>query len=231
MPKTQTYTRPPHVAASKNEIRTAILPRSLAAIESRVDGESPMVIAGYGAVYYDPADPTTEYRIMPDFVERFRRGCFDTFLESKRDCYCAPYHDERRVLGRRSRLMNLTSDTRGLRYSVPHDPDDPDHTAIAAKIRRGDVSGSSIDFAAVAEEWRRDPETDAVIREVIEAEVFHLGPVVGEAYSGTTAEIRTDQRSGCDGWQLLLDRKAAFEAAETAGHDALLIEIDCLLLD
>lgn len=211
---------------TKNEKRTAFLSRANARIESRVDGEQPMLIAGYGAVYYRPEDPESEYRVDIDLVERLRPGCFDKFLASDRDCYCAPYHDERRTLGRRSRMMRLSSDEKGLRYSVPYDADDPDHVAIAAKLRRGDVSGSSVEFAVIAEEWRRDPDNDRVIREVIEAEIFHLGPVVGEAYSGTTAEIRSDGN-----WQMLQDRKAAFLASEAAGHDAMIIEIDCLLLD
>lgn len=213
---------------TKRETRVALIPRNRAAIETRAEGDAPVLIAGYGAVYFDPKDPETEYRVDYDLVERFRPGCFDKFLASDRDCYCAPFHDERRVLGRRSRLMQLTSDQRGLRYSVPFDTTDPDHMAIAAKIRRGDVSGSSISFAAIAEEWRRDEENDRVIREVIEAELFHLGPVVGEAYAGTTAEIRTD---GGGNWEMLQQRKAAFIAAEMQGHDALLYEIDYLLLD
>lgn len=191
-----------------------------------MDGDAPTLISGYGAVYYDAADPDTEYRIDTDMVERLRPGCFDAFLASDRDCFCAPFHDERRVLGRRSRMMTLASDARGLRYSVPYDGDDPDHQSIAAKIKRGDVSGSSFSFAAIAEEWRRDADTDMVIRELIEVEVFHLGPVVGEAYPGTTAEVR-----GGGNWEMLQQRKAAFLASESAGHDAMIFEIDYLLLD
>ncbi len=212
----------------KSEKRVAIIPRNRARIESRAEGESPVLIAGYGAVYFNESDPETEYRVDYDLVERFRPGCFDAFLASDRDCYCAPFHDERRVLGRRSRLMTLASDERGLRYAVPLDATDPDHLSIAAKIRRGDVSGSSISFYAIAEEWRRDEGNERVIREVIEAELFHLGPVIGEAYGGTTAEIRTD---GGTNWEMLQQRKAAFLAAESAGHDALMFELDCLLLD
>lgn len=211
---------------TKHEKRTAITPRVRAGIESRTEGETPILIAGYGAVYFNVNDPESEYPVCIDLVERLRPGCFDKFLASGRDCYCVPFHDERRVLGRRSRMLSLSSDDKGLRFSVPYDASDPDHVSIAAKIRRGDVSGSSIDFAVVAEEWRRDGDNDRVIREVIEAEVFHLGPVVGEAYSGTTAEIRT-----AGNWEMLQQRKAAFLAAESAGHDALLIELDCLLLD
>jgi uncharacterized protein len=214
-------TKPPH------ESRSALIPTRLAAFESRADGETPTLIAGYGAVYYRDGDAGSEYRIDVDLVERLQPGCFDAFLASDRDCYCAPYHDENRVLGRRSRLMKLASDDRGLRYSLPYDASDPDHQAIAAKMRRGDVSGSSVRFLVLAEEWRRDEATEMIIREVIKAEILHLGPVIGEAYSSTTAEIRTAD----GGWEMLQSRKAAFMATESQGHDSLLIEIDALLLD
>lgn len=211
----------------KSEKRSALLPRSRAAIESRADGDAPVLISGYGAVYYNSLDPESEYRVDYDLVERFRPGCFDKFLASDRDCFCAPFHDERRVLGRRSRLLTLSSDAKGLRYSVPYDSEDPDHVTIGAKIRRGDVSGASISFAAIAEEWRRDEVNQIVIREVIEAELLHVGPVVGEAYAGTTAEIRTDAGGN---WNMLQERKAAFLAAESQGVDELLFELDYLLL-
>jgi uncharacterized protein len=210
-----------------HESRSALIPTKLAAFESRADGDVPTLIAGYGAVYYRDVDPGSQYLIDVDLVERLRPGCFDAFLASDRDCYCAPYHDENRILGRRSRLLKLASDDRGLRYSLPYDASDPDHQAIGAKLRRGDVSGSSVRFLVLAEEWRRDELTDMIIREVIKAEILHLGPVIGEAYTSTTAEIRS-----ADGaWEMLQARKAAFMANEYEGHDSLLIEIDALLLD
>lgn len=204
-----------------------MLPQALAMLESRAAGDQPTLITGYGAVYHHADDPGTEYRIAADFVERLRPGCFDRFLASDRDCFCAPYHDENRILGRRSRHLRVSSDDRGLRYSLPFDATDPDHVAIAAKLRRGDVSGSSVLFVVLAEEWRRDHERDLVIREVIEAEILHLGPVIGEAYHGTTAELR----SGNPAWEMLQQRKAAFLAREADGYDSLLIELDAILLD
>lgn len=210
-----------------HESRSALIPTKLAAFESRAEGDTPTLIAGYGAVYYQQGDAGTEYQIDVDIVERLRPGCFDAFLASDRDCFCAPFHDESRILGRRSRQLKLASDDRGLRYSLPYDATDPDHVTIGAKLRRGDVSGSSVRFLVLAEDWRRDEATDLIIREVIKAEILHLGPVIGEAYTGTTAEIRT-----ADGaWDQLQMRKAAFVATESQGHDSMLIEIDLLLME
>jgi len=212
---------------TKAEKRWAIpLSRKAAAIESRTDGDQPVLISGYGIVYYDETDAGTEYRVDVDLVERFRPGCFDAFLASNRDCYCAPYHDENRVLGRRSSMMELHSDDRGVRYTVPYDLHDPDHVSVGAKIRRGDITGASANFVALAEEWRRDEERNLIVREIVEAELLHVGPVIGEAYASTSAEIRSD-----GGWELIQERKARFLASELAGAEELLIEIDAILLE
>jgi phage head maturation protease len=125
-------------------------------------------------------------------------------------------------------MLNVSSDQRGVRYSCPYDESDPDHVAIAAKMRRGDVTGSSTDFLVIAEEWRRDESTDLIIREIVEAEMFHLGPVVGEAYQATTSEIRT---AGDGGWSQIQERKDRFLAGEAVGEEEMLLEIECLLLD
>lgn len=210
------------------EKRWAVMPSAAARFESRTEGDQPILISGYGSVYYDPNVAGTEYRVDSDLVERLRPGCFDAYLASDRDCILAPYHDVTKILGRRSGMMTLTSDSAGLRYSCPYDAGDPDHVAIGAKLRRGDVSGSSTQFMTLSEQWIRDPDTDMIIREITEAIVFHLGPVVGEAYSSTTAEIRTASDGG---WGLIQQRKAAFLASESDGYESLMLELDDLLLD
>ena len=211
----------------RTEQRAALLPNRSAAIENRMDGNKPVLIAGYGVVYFDANDAGTEYRVDSELVERFAPGCFDAFLGSNRDALCCPYHDERRVLGRRVGSLELFSDSRGVRYSVPYDENDPDHVAIGAKISRGDVSGSSVSFVAVSERWTRDDESGLIIRDVLEAEMFHLGPVIGEAYTSTTAEVRVSD----GGWSYIQQRKAEFKAAEQAGADDLLLELDLILID
>lgn len=215
--------------------RRLILPHRLAAIESRAAGENPILISGYAAVFYRIEDPDTQYRIDEDMVERIMPGAFDAFLASDFDCTCSPDHDDRLLLARRSSgRLALTADDRGMRYSCPYDETDPDHQRIAAKIRRRDITGSSIRFIPLEERWLRDIDSGVVVREVIAADIMQLGPVTNPAYRGTTAEARSAELNAGGGpidggWGTIQAKKAAFLAAEELGHEALLIEFDDLL--
>lgn len=210
------------------EIRRLVLPPNHARIESRSAGDNPVLISGYAAIFYRSDQPETQYQVDYDLVERILPGAFDAFLASDADCTCSPDHDDRLLLGRRSsgRLM-VSADDRGLRYSVPYDADDPDHQRVAAKIRRGDITGSSLRFYALEERWLRDDASGLIIRELLKADVTQLGPVTDPAYRGTTAEVRSDGGGPADGgWQTIQAKKAAFLAAEELGETALLIELD-----
>jgi uncharacterized protein len=215
--------------------RRLILPHRLAAIESRAAGENPILISGYAAVFYRIEDTETEYRVEEDMVERILPGAFDAFLSSDLDCTCSPDHDDRLLLARRaSGRLTINADDRGLRYSCPYDESDPDHQRIAAKIRRRDITGSSIRFVPLEERWLRDNTTGAIVREVVAADIMQLGPVTNPAYRGTTAEARSvelnDGGGPIDGgWGTLQAKKAAFLAAEELGYEALMIEFDTTL--
>jgi HK97 family phage prohead protease len=209
--------------------RRLILPTQFAAIESRAEGDSPILISGYAAVFYRSTEPETEYRADYDMVERIMPGAFDAYLMSAEDCTCSPDHDDRQLLGRRSSgRLSLAVDDRGLRYSLPYDASDPDHQRVRAKIARRDITGSSIRFIATEERWMRDIDTGMIIRELIVAQVKQLGPVTNPAYPGTTAEAREAMSAGGGpsdgGWSAIQMKKAAFLAAEELGHEALLIE-------
>lgn len=211
-------------------IHRLTLPQARAAIETRAaaDGK-PETLCGYAAVYYSTGDPLTQYDIWDEMYERIMPGAFDEFMANPTlEATCSPDHDDRQLLGRRSSgRLTLTSDERGLFYSVPFDPDDPDHQRIAAKVRRRDVVGSSLRFIAHEERWLRDIDTGAVVREIVKADVLQLGPVTDPAYDGTSAEMRSKD----GGLQTLLQKRAQFLAAEHAGADALWIEIESLLLE
>ena len=209
---------------NEDKIRRLRIPAKMATIESRMDGDSPVLISGYAAVFFNPDDSSTQYPVDSEMIERIMPGCFDEFLASELDCTCSPDHDDRQLLGRRGsgRLM-INADDRGLFYSVPYDDSDPDHQRVAAKIRRKDVTGSSLRFYAIEERWLRDIDTGLIVRELLRADVMQLGPVTDPAYAGTTAEIRSSHDGG---WQTIQSKKAQFIAAEQLGHEALLIELD-----
>ena len=66
-------------------------------------------------------------------------------------------HDPNLVLGRKAAgTLTLSEDTKGLRYVVTLNADDPLAISVAAKMKRRDVTGSSFGFAIDSpddEEW------------------------------------------------------------------------------
>lgn len=217
----------PKTTETNEAVGRLVLPASMAALESRAEGERPELISGYGAVFYRLGDDASQYRADVDLVERIMPGAFSEFVEDRsRECLCSLDHDDRQLLGRRSSgTLSMSIDDRGLRYSVPYDAADPDHQRVAAKIRRGDIFGSSLRFLAHEERWLRDQDTGMIVREVLAADVFQIGPVTDPAYEGTSAEVRSSAVPD-GGWATLQHRKAAFLAAEELGRESLLIEID-----
>lgn len=100
-------------------------------------------------------------------------------------------HDDDTILGRtQSGTLTLEKTDSDLRYSILCDPTDPDHTRVMAKIRRGDVRGSSFAFmvAPGGADWDTDPVSGAEVRTVKKIAVLaDVSPVVNPAYLQTSA--------------------------------------------
>ena len=161
-------------------------------VEKRADGK-PM-ICGYGSVFYDAADPGTQYELYDDMFERIMPGCFDAALKEDHDCRALFNHDPSLVLGRTaSGTCRLSVDKKGLRYEI-----DPPDTQLArdlmTSIGRGDVSGSSFSFNITDVTWRRvdDGDSDIFIREINSVELFDVSPVTYPAYKSTTSGMRAE---------------------------------------
>jgi hypothetical protein len=71
---------------------------SVAPIEQRAEGDK-NVITGYGAVFYNSADPGTEYSLFSDMVERIGPNAFDDAL-NRDDVRGLFNHDSSMLLGR-----------------------------------------------------------------------------------------------------------------------------------
>ena len=178
------------------EKRTRYLPRTFRNAQPEVrmsdDGKS-MVITGYGAVFYNPDDPGTEYRIMDDWRERIMPGAFDKAL-GEDDVRSFFNHDQNVVLGRRKvgsdkNTLTLSVDTVGLRYEVTLPGS---RTDVFESVERGDVDGSSFMFWPTARLWREETIDDIVtdITEITEVRLCETGPVVFPAYDSATSETR-----------------------------------------
>jgi len=139
-------------------------------------------VRGYAAVFYKPGDPSTQFRLAPDIIERLAPGCFDEAVKGA-DVVALFNHDPSMLLGRtKSRTLRLSTDARGLRYEV----DLPDTTTgrdVRALVKRGDLSGASFGFIVGLDEWTR--EAGMCVRTIVAVKVLYdVSPVTSPAYAG-----------------------------------------------
>ncbi|WP_339684240.1 HK97 family phage prohead protease [Gimesia maris] len=160
-------------------------------------------ITGYASVFYREGDASTEYELWKGAVERIDRHAFDRALEESHDVRALYNHEPDNLLGRTSAgTLNLSVDSRGLRYDIQYDPADDDHKRVQAKIKRGDLTGSSFAFKVTAEKWSE--EEDREVRTVTDVQLIDVGPVVFPAYQGSSTSMRhaEDARSSHDKWKM-----------------------------
>jgi HK97 family phage prohead protease len=157
------------------------------------DGSLPL-IRGYAAVYYDAADPGSEFRLWSDTVERIKPGAFDRAARED-DVRGLFNHDENQVLGRtKSKTMRLNADARGLKYEITP-PDTQVARDVVTVLERGDVDGSSFAFLPNIVTWEEQRNADGsmlYIRWIDEVRLFDVGPVAFPAYQSTEAGIRAN---------------------------------------
>lgn len=155
-------------------------------VQSRADGKP--VITGYAAVFYDPNDPGTEYRLYDDLVERIMPGAFDRALRED-DVRGLFNHDDNQILGRvKSGTMRLSVDRKGLKYEIDP-PDTQCARDVMESLRRGDITGSSFMFRPKANTYRDADGTYIIERN--EVYLFDCGPVAFPAYESTEAGVRS----------------------------------------
>lgn len=204
-----------------NERRFTHAKRACAHLENRADGQPPTIV-GYGAVFYDPADPGTEYDLSDSwggFCERIMPGAFDRAIRED-DVRGLFNHDPNQILGRTAaNTMRLSVDKVGLRYEIDP-PDTQTARDIMESLKRGDVSGSSFSFSINEQVWRdiKDAVTGEVttVRELTAVSLFDVGPVSFPAYEGTTAGVRSaadlgEARESLKRWR---DQQAATAQAD-----------------
>ncbi len=170
-------------------------PQTRAKIKTRADGETISSINGYGAVFYRDGDPSTEYWLWSDTVERIMPGAFDNVLaDNTRGLF---NHDPNYLLASiAGGTMRQGVDQTGLWYEMSYDANDPDHVRVGCKLQRGDVTGSSFAFSVDEAVWR-ELEDGIWAREIVKVgQLYDQGPVVYPAYDGTSAGTREDLRLG-----------------------------------
>lgn len=173
-------------------------------------------IEGRAAVFYNAADPGTEYRFKMtspsnpkgdpiEVRERIMPGAFDLAI-TQDDVRCLYNHEGllgRRSPGRSANTLTLTVDAKGLNYRCEL----PNHALgqqVKESLSRGDLDGSSFQFVPRpvpdAVTWRQ--ENDYLVRELRSLMLLDVAPVDFPAYKATTAGLRAEARSAAEEQQL-----------------------------
>lgn len=149
-------------------------------------------ISGYSAVFYQEGDAGTEYKLWDDYVERIRPGAFDRAVKEQHDVKALFNHDPNQLLGRStSGTCRYSVDSKGLKYEIDVDDNDPDHARVTAKINRGDLTGSSFAFRATRISWE-EVEDGPTVRWIDDLQLYDVGPVTYPAYESTSTGLRSE---------------------------------------
>lgn len=162
-------------------------------VSSRADGAK--VLTGHGAVFYNSADPGTEYQLWDDMCERIMPGAFDRAIREGQDVRCMYNHEQ--LMGRtKSGTMRMFVDSKGLGYECDMS-ESSTCKDVSIGIDRGDISGSSFSFIATRSTWLEEQRDGKYvwIRQVEDCDLFDQGPVDFPAYESTTAAMRSKRDS------------------------------------
>jgi uncharacterized protein len=155
--------------------------RTLSLTSVRSSNDSGERISGVAAVY------NRESQNLGSFVEYLRPGCFEKSLKSQ-DVFICYNHNSELILGRLSN-RTLTLDDR---YDGLHFACDLPRTSYARDvlelIKRGDVPGMSFRFYVKKDRWTDLGRVQK--REVLEAELYEISPVIEPAYLQSSVNAR-----------------------------------------
>lgn len=149
-----------------------------------------------GVLIGSPAIPYGQWSSdLGGFIERVHPSALDATLE-KYDVVCCRDHEDSLILGRVSartlRLQNIKS--RGLCYECDL-PDVSYARDLIASVKRGDVVGNSFRFTVLRDKWSGPGSDGMARREILEMELYEVGPVTMPAYTSTSLSLRSLLRS------------------------------------
>lgn len=179
---------------TETEIRAVCLP-----VESRAaKGAETGTAVGYAALFNSEAD------IGGYMTEVFLPGAFTESLKSE-DVRAYFDHDRGRVLGRMSAgTLRLREDEKGLAVEIDL-PDTSDGRDVRELVERGDITGMSIGFQVLHDEW--DETVDPPKRTIHEARLREASIVSEPAYGDTSVAMRSLEEARGD------QKKQNFSAA------------------
>jgi HK97 family phage prohead protease len=156
------------------------------------------VIEGYAAVFNE------ESQDLGGFVEILEPGAFDDALDQ--DTVGLWNHNDDIPLGRtKNKTLEIAQDSKGLKYTIFVNQDDMEAMSKHAKVKRGDVNGSSFAFRVKSkergdemngDEWKLVGE--AIVRVIKKGgirDLFDVSPVTYPAYSKASSQARSQAES------------------------------------
>jgi HK97 family phage prohead protease len=148
------------------------------AIELRTAADGSRHIVGYASVFNRYSQD------LGGWVEQVAPGAFTKTI-AEADIYGLFNHNVDLVLGRnRAETMSLAEDVTGLAYDIALNSDDSDAANVAAKVGRGDITGSSFSFRALDVEWGLTDQ-EMPLRTLKAVRLYDVGPVTFPAYLAT----------------------------------------------
>lgn len=123
------------------------------------------------------------------FREKFRPGAFSRVLATGADVRALVNHNRDLPLGRnKAGTLKIADDHQALRFELDP-PDSPIAQFYVDAVRRGDMTGVSIRFYKIRDQW--SGAGDATVREVIEADIDDISIVTYPAYPDTEVATRS----------------------------------------
>ena len=189
-------------------------------VELRADEEG-LHLSGYGAVF------NAEATIMGAFREQVAPGAYAKTIQEG-DIRALWNHDPSIVLGRnRSGTLKLEEDDRGLRFELTP-PDNEWGRPVVDAVKRGDVSGASILFAPIKQEWQRGESGELALRTIKEARLFSVDPVTFPVFTETSVRARSEDGQGAEIEDILIEAR---RIERCAAHGMELTRADRDVLD
>jgi HK97 family phage prohead protease len=154
-------------------------------------GTEQKFVSGIGIVY------NREVEIWPGYMEKIRNGALRTSVDSGKEIKSFFNHNPSSVLSTtRSNPPLVIEDTdKGLRFESPIPPTTYGND-LEVNLQRKNVRGASFSFEVKenGDILTRD-ENGIYHREIIDAELYEVGPVTNPAYPSTNVGLRSQEEA------------------------------------
>jgi hypothetical protein len=191
---------------TKRRTERRLLPVTVGGLELRAaDGDQPAQLTGHAAVFNQWTEISSWWGGSL-WDERIAPGAFKKTI-SEADIRALWNHDDNVVLGRnKAGTLELREDDKGLAITLTP-PDSEWGRPVLEAVRRGDVSGMSIAFQVMQEDWeygdkKKDPKAKTR-RTIKEVKLFEVSPVTFPAYPQTDISARSETQIGREDDELL----------------------------